>query len=37
VSTSALPAGSHTIKASYSGDATFASSTGRVTQVVSKK
>lgn len=32
--TSALAAGTHTIKASYAGDATFKSSAGTVTQVV---
>ena len=34
--TSALPAKTHTIKATYGGDATFLPSTGRVTQVVVK-
>ncbi|HZR58157.1 MAG TPA: Ig-like domain repeat protein [Terriglobales bacterium] len=35
-STASLLAGSHTIKATYAGDANFATSTGRVTQVVTK-
>ena len=36
VSTSALPSGSHTVRATYSGDGTFAASIGRVAQVVEK-
>jgi hypothetical protein len=34
LSTSALPAGSHSIKATYPGDASFATSSGHVRQVV---
>jgi hypothetical protein len=36
LTTSAIPTGSRTIKAAYSGDATFSSSAGIVTQVVTK-
>jgi hypothetical protein len=36
LSTSSLPVGTHNIRAAYSGDATFAASTGHVTQVVHK-
>ena len=34
--TSAIPGGTHVVKAIYAGDSTFASSTGTVTQVVDK-